>query len=103
MLKDVEQIRGFVYGGGTQGDADTAATDLVSWSRRMADLFPPGQSTQDYVDMSPERVSNAPVAMTRTAEALLTAVRTGNRQKVGDQITRTEQAGCGVCHLSTTH
>ncbi|MEJ0018957.1 MAG: cytochrome c [Acetobacteraceae bacterium] len=102
MLADVDQIRSFVYGSGTQADADKAATDLAAWSRRMAELFPPGQATRDYVDMSPQRVNGAPAAMTRTADLLLMAVRTGQRSTVGDQLARTERDGCGVCHLSGT-
>jgi Cytochrome C' len=102
MLADVEQVRAYVYGSGTQEQAQAAAADLVSWSGRMAELFPPGQASQDYVDMSPARVSGAPTAMSQTAGQLLTAVRTGRRPMIGDQLTRTEQEGCGFCHLSGT-
>jgi hypothetical protein len=102
MLADVQQIRAFVYGSNTNSEADKAAMDLVSWSSRMAELFPPGQASTDYVDMSPARVSGAPAAMARTAEALLTMVRMGNREKIGDQLAQTEREGCGFCHLSNT-
>ncbi len=104
MLTDVQQIRAYVYGGSTtRDDAQKAADDLVSWSRRMAELFPPGQSTTDYVDMDPARVRGAPQAMTSTAERLLAAVRTGKRPAIGDQLAVAERDGCGACHLSTTH
>ena len=102
MLADIDQIRAFVYGGGTQADADKAAANLVSWSQRMAELFPPGQASTDYVDMSPERVRGAPEAMKRTADSLLAAVRTGNRSQIGDRLAQTERDGCGFCHLSGT-
>jgi hypothetical protein len=102
MLADIDQIRAFVYGGGTQADADKAAASLVSWSQRMAELFPPGQASTDYVDMSAERVRGAPEAMKRTADALLAAVRTGNRSQIGDRLAQTEHDGCGFCHLSGT-
>ena len=100
MLADIQQISAFVYGTGDQSGADAAAADLVSWSGRMAELFPPGESSADYVDMSPERVRGAPAAMIRTAQLLQTAVRTGKRPAIGDQLARTERDGCGVCHLS---
>jgi len=100
MLADVDQVRAFVYGGGSQADAEKAATNLASWSQRIAELFPPGQATTDYVDMSPERVRGAPEAMQRTSASLLTAVRTGNRVQTGDRLTQTEKQGCGFCHLS---
>ena len=102
MLADVDQIRAFVYGSGTQAEAEKAAADLVSWSQRMAELFPPGQAAADYVDMSPERVRGAPAAMSRSSEMLLTAVRTGGRLAIGDQLAQTEREGCGYCHLSGT-
>ncbi|HEY7577450.1 MAG TPA: cytochrome c [Acetobacteraceae bacterium] len=103
MLADVDQIRGFVYGGGSQLAAQEAAEDLVSWSARMGELFPPGQASTDYVDMSPQRVRGAPAAMAETAESLRAAVRTGNRAAIGDRLARTEREGCGFCHLSGTH
>ena len=102
MLADVDQIRAFVYGSSTQVDAEKAAIDLLSWSRRMAELFPPGQASTDYVDMTPERVRGAPVAMSRSAEMLLTTVRAGGRPAIGEQLAQTEREGCGYCHLSGT-
>jgi hypothetical protein len=69
MLADVNVVRAYVYGGSSQTDAVQAATDLVAWSQRMAELFPPGQASQDYVDMSPQRAGNAPAAMQRTASS----------------------------------
>ena len=101
MLADIDQIRAFVYGGNsTQADAEKAAVDLVSWSHRMGELFPPGQASADYVDMDPARVQDAPEAMASTAERLLAMVRTGKRPAIGDQLARTEKDGCGFCHLS---
>jgi hypothetical protein len=103
MLADIDRIRAFVYGSGDQSEAAAAAADLVSWSTRMAELFPPGQASAEYVDMSPERVRDAPAAMSRTAGLLQTAVRTGNRPVIGDRLAQTERDGCGVCHRSETH
>jgi len=100
MLADINQIRGFVYGSGDQTEAEHAASDLVSWSDRMAELFPPGQASTDYVDMSSERARGAPAAMRRTAGLLLNAVRTGSRSATGDQLALVERDGCGFCHLS---
>lgn len=100
MLTDVNQIRAFVYGSGNQAETTNAAKDLVSWSNRMAELFPPGQASTDYVDMSPERVRGAPEAMKKTTNLLLAAVQTGNRTEIRDQLTRTERDGCGFCHLT---
>jgi hypothetical protein len=103
MLADVNVIRAFVYGGGKREDARTAAEDLLAWSNRLAALFPPGQASDQYVDMSAERARLAPVASRREAEKLLAAVRNGKISAVGDQLVVTERNGCGACHLSTVH
>jgi hypothetical protein len=102
MLANLDQVRAFVYGSSSQGEADKAARDLVSWSRRIPELFPPGQASTDYVDMSPERVRGAPAAMNRTTERLLAAVQTGSRPATGDRLAEVEHDGCGFCHLSAT-
>lgn len=102
MLADVDQVRAYVYGTGTRTEAEKAATDLVTWSNRLAELFPSGQASTDYVDMSPERAHGAPLAMNRSAAALLTTIRASSRAATGDQLARTERDGCGYCHLSGT-
>jgi hypothetical protein len=68
--------------------------------RAMAELFPPGPSSTDYVDMSPDRATNAPAAMIRASQQLVTVVQTGNRAAIGTQLSQTEHDGCGACHLS---
>jgi len=98
MLNSLNQIRAFSYGGGDQRTAESAAVDLVSWSHRLSDLFPPGQASTEYVDMNPDRVHGASAVMSVSAERLLAAVRTGNRPFVGGRIFDIEQQGCGFCH-----
>ncbi len=99
MLADVNQLRGYVYGSGDQAGASAAASDLLAWSQRMPDLFPPGQASRDYLDMSPERAGAAPAAMMGAARSLVAAVYTGDRAAIGAQLARTERSGCGVCHV----
>jgi hypothetical protein len=100
MLADVNQVRRFVYGSGSVKDAENAATDLMAWSGRMAELFPSEQASADYVDMSSERAREAPAAMARTAGLLLGAVQSGSRSATGDHLALVERDGCGFCHLS---
>jgi cytochrome c556 len=103
MLADVNAIRAFVYGSGKREDARAAAEDLLAWSNRLAALFPPGQASDQYVDMSAERARNAPIASRREADKLLAVVRNGKISAVGDQLIVMERSGCGACHLSTVH
>jgi len=100
MLADVNQIRTYSYGSGDQASAQAAADDLVGWSGQIATLFPPGQASVDYVDMSPSRAAGAPGAMNRTAVALQESIRSGNRTLVTQKLAQTEQNGCGFCHRS---
>jgi hypothetical protein len=69
MLADVELIRGYVYGSGMPSDAESAARDLVAWSAKMAELFPPGQASTDYVDMSPRRAGGDEQSSRRAARS----------------------------------
>jgi hypothetical protein len=102
MMADINQMRAYVYGSGTRSEAESAASELVSWSGRMRALFPPGESSAEYVDMSPERARAAPAAMERTATQLLSAVRMDDRAIIGDRLATTERYGCGACHLSSS-
>jgi hypothetical protein len=103
MLADILKIRSYVYGGATRDEADRSATDLLVWSERMVVLFPPGQASTDYVDMSPARVRGAADSMQRTGQVLLTKVRFSDRLAIGNQLETTEHDGCGFCHLSWSH
>lgn len=102
MFADINRIRGFLYGSGSQGGATEAATDLVAWSKRMPELFPPELASQEYVDMSPERARAATEALQTNAGELLAAVEGGNHATIGDRLADTERNGCGACHLSGT-
>lgn len=97
MRATVDAIRAFARGDTSQAQAEQAATELVSWSGRMGELFPPSEAAQ-YVGLTPEVARSAPATMLRTSEALLNAVRTGNRQVTGEQLALTEHNGCGACH-----
>ena len=98
MLTDVNQLRGWVYGSGDQAAASAAANDLLVWSQRLPDLFPPGQASKDYLDMSAARAVAAPAAMTGAARTLVAAVSAGDRAVAGVELARTERSGCGACH-----
>ena len=98
MLATVEALRAYARGEGGRPEAEQAAAELVAWSGRMGELFPPAEAAR-YVDMSPEMARGAPAAMQDTSRRLLDATRTGSRQAVGGQLARTEREGCGACHL----
>jgi hypothetical protein len=100
MRADIDTIRAFAAGSSAQSNAQGAASDLVAWSGKIGDLFPPSEAPQQYVDMTREMAAGAPAAMASVSAPLLAAVKTGNRQATGVQLARTEHDGCGYCHLS---
>src|SRR5271165_4221004 len=99
MLADVDQLRAYASGSGDHAAASGAANDLLAWSGRISELFPPGQASRDYLDMSPQRVRAAPEAMMRNAQSLVDVVKSGDRAAAGEQLARMEKSGCGACHL----
>lgn len=97
-LVDVQTVRNYVYSTATRQEAATAADDLVGWSERMKTLFPPGQVSKLYADMTPAMAQEAPVVMARLTTALRATIQTGTPQQVGAALSRLEQDGCGYCH-----
>ncbi len=98
MFANIQQIQGFVYGTRPRSDAVAAANELVSWSSQLPTLFPPDQTAALYVDLTQDTAKQAPIAMLREAQLLLTATQTESPGAVGAQLSRTERNGCGVCH-----
>jgi hypothetical protein len=98
MTMDVNTIRAYARGGGGQDEALKAARELVDWSTRLRDLFPPAMVVALYVNMTSEMARSAPEAMRHTAHRLASAVSTGNRDQVTQQLAITESEGCGACH-----
>jgi hypothetical protein len=98
MLVTVDTIRAYTRGQATAAQANQAATELVSWSDRIGELFPPDKAPTLYVDMTPEMARGAPVAMHNTTSNLLAAVQSGSVPATTTALDRTEQDGCGFCH-----
>jgi hypothetical protein len=99
MRADVNTIRAFVHGSVAKPAAQNAATDLVAWSGRIGELFPPDEAPKQYADMTPAMANGAPAAMRGATEPLLAAVKSGSPEAAGEQLARTEHDGCGYCHL----
>ncbi|MGE0417036.1 MAG: hypothetical protein AB7O80_09545 [Acetobacteraceae bacterium] len=98
MLVAIETVRNYVRNTTTQAEAEAATADLLTWSNRMAELFPPATASKLYVDMTAEMAKEAPGVMVASATALRSAVSTGRLPIVAMQLERTEKDGCGFCH-----
>ena len=99
MRADVDTIRAFAQGGTPAFEAEKAAKDLVAWSGKIGDLFPPDEAPKQYLYMSSAMASGAPAALRGTTEPLLATVKTGDRAATSEQLARTQHDGCGYCHL----
>ena len=104
---DVKAISDFSKGQGDQAAATTAANDLVTRAPKIPGLLTPGTSVADFPDKTkakPELWTDtdkvkAILAALQTEEGkLVTAVKSGDKQAVADQLAATNKAGCGACH-----
>jgi cytochrome c556 len=100
-------IQGFVSG---QTDRDTAVAkvnELMAIPAQITELFPPGTSIADFpggTHAKPEiwaqwdRFKDVPSVLRRAEERLATAIKTGNKQDVLDELDAVGRNGCGACH-----
>lgn len=100
MLATVDTIRDYTQGKTTLAAANQAATELLSWSDRLGELFPPEVAPSQYVDLTPEMARNAPLIMHEQAASLAAAVASGSVGSATAALASTEKNGCGFCHLT---
>jgi len=98
MLADVKTLRSYGKGVADQGQAETAASDLVRLSNRLETLFPP-EIAHQYVELTPDMIRGGITAMRDLTEPLLGSVRAQDREGAALALSRTERDGCGFCHL----
>jgi cytochrome c556 len=104
---DLKPIQAFAKGEGDQSTALAAATDLLSKSDQIPDLFPAGTSTTDFpgkTNAKPDiwqnwdKFKGYATAMHGEEVKLVDAIKSGDHKAVGDQIGAVGKAGCGPCH-----
>jgi cytochrome c556 len=104
---DLGAVKGFIDGKNDLAKATAGATDLVADIKKIPDVFPPGSEGpnpegkfapkpavwSDWKDFLAQRDA----AMTK-AEALLTAVKGGDKAKIQTAFADMGKNGCGGCH-----
>lgn len=104
---DVGAIKGFIDGKNDLAKATAAATDLVADIKKIPDMFPPGSegpNPEGKYQPKPSVWSNskefhAHVDRAETkAEALLAAVKGGDKAKIQTAFADLGKNGCGACH-----
>jgi cytochrome c556 len=104
---DMGAVKGFIDGNADQAKATAAATDLTQTMKKIPDVFPPGTdgpNPEGKYTTKPEIWSDwkgflaARDAAEQKAEALVVAVKGGDKAKVQEAFASMGKDGCGGCH-----
>jgi cytochrome c556 len=104
---DMGSVKGYLDGTADQAKATAAATDLIETMKKIPDVFPPGTegaNPEGKYAPKPEVWSDSKgfLAVRDTAadkaEALLAAVKGGDKEKIQTAFSDLGKNGCGGCH-----
>jgi cytochrome c556 len=104
---DFKKIQDYVKGEGDQAGALAGINDLLEIDGKIITLFPAGTSTADFpgkTGAKPEiwkewdKFKMVPAQLKSEEEKLADAIKSGDKQKVGEQLASTGKNGCGACH-----
>jgi cytochrome c556 len=107
--KDMGAVSNFLKGKGDLAAAQTAATGLTQTTVKIPDLFPPGtDKPSPDGDYGPKaaiwtdwnKFLDAQKAAASKADALLAAVKTGDKAKIQAAFADLGKNGCGNCHTN---
>ena len=104
---DLGAVRGFIEDKNDLAKATAGATDLIETMQKIPDVFPPGtegpnpdgkyapkaEVWSDWTDFLAQRDTAA-----GKAEALLVAVKTGDKANIQTAFADMGKNGCGACH-----
>ncbi len=105
--KDLGNIKAYLDGKADQAAAVAAATSLTETTRKIPSLFPPGTDAAspdgDYrpkpaVWSEPAKFLDAQKTAAAKADALLVAVKAGNKPDIHTAFIDLGKNGCGNCH-----
>lgn len=100
-------IQNYVSGGADRETAMAKATELLTLSPQIVDLFPTGTSIVEFpgtTHAKPEiwaqwdRFKEVPSALHRAEQRLADTIKMGNKQDVLDELDTVGRSGCGACH-----
>jgi cytochrome c556 len=109
QAKDLGRVKAYLTGKGDQAGAEAGATDLTKTMQRIPSLFPPGSDAaspdgkyapKPAIWSEPEKFSAARNTAAQKADALLAAVKGGNKDDIQTAFADLGKHGCGGCHES---
>jgi cytochrome c556 len=104
---DMGAVKGYLEGTGDPAKATAAATDLIETMHKIPDVFPPGTdgpNPDGKYTTKPEIWSDAKGFLAardvgaEKAEALLAALKGGDKEKIQTAFADLGKTGCGGCH-----
>jgi cytochrome c556 len=109
QAKNMEIIKGFLDGKSDQAAAQAAAQNLVDTTQKIPNLFPPGTDKASpggkygpkpaiWSDRS--KFISTQKAAAGKSEALLAAVKTGDKPAIRTAFADFGKNGCGACHTA---
>jgi cytochrome c556 len=105
--KDLGSIKAYLDGKGDQAAALAGATSLTGTTKKIPSLFPPGTDApspdgdfrpKPAVWTDPDKFLDAQKAAAAKADALLAAVKTGDKPAIRTAFVDLGKNGCGNCH-----
>ncbi len=107
--KSMGGVKAFLDGKSDQDSAQAAATSLTQTTHKIPDLFPPGTDKPspdgDYGPKAAiwtdwDKFLDAQKAAVAKADALLAAVKTGDKAAIQSAFADLGKNGCGACHTT---
>ena len=105
--KDLGSVKAYTEGKGDLSQAEAGATNLTKTTKKITDVFPPGTggtnsdgkyATKPAIWTDWNKFVDAQKAAAGKADALLVAVKSGNKEQIVAAFGDLGKNGCGACH-----
>jgi cytochrome c556 len=105
--KDLGSVKAFIDGKGELAQAEAGAAGLAQSTNKIAEAFPPGTggtstdgkyATKPVIWSDWNKFLEAQKSAHDKAEALLVAVKSGNKGTIETAFSEMGKSGCGGCH-----
>jgi cytochrome c556 len=105
--KDLGSVKAYTEGKGDLAQAEAGATNLTKTTKKITDMFPPGTggtspdgkyAAKPAIWTDWNKFVEAQKTTTGKADALLVAVKSGDKQKIAAAFSDLGKNGCGACH-----
>lgn len=107
QAKDLGSVKAYTDGKGDLAQAETGAANLTQSTKKIPDVFPPGSggtnsdgkySTKPDIWSDWNKFLDVQKAATAKADALLVAVKSGDKAAIQTAFGDLGKNGCGACH-----